>query len=98
MIKKIILPFIRLNGFKGSFPNLRRLKNEQLNLLSFQFHRFGDSFTIEIANCPPEGVEINNLKLPPEKCKPSNIRRQRIRVGNLPRRLLNLEGLVNVIK
>ncbi len=83
VIKKTILPHFRGNGFKGSFPNLRRLKDNQLNLLSFQFHRFGSSFTIEIANCPPEGIKTKMYTLPPEKCKPSNTGRQNMRVGRL---------------
>ncbi|MFK8010359.1 MAG: DUF4304 domain-containing protein [Saprospiraceae bacterium] len=83
VIKKRILPYFRGKGFKGSFPNLRRLKNNQLNLLSFQFHRFGSSFTIEIGNCSYQGIKTKMYTLPPEKCKPSNTGKRSIRVGRL---------------
>jgi len=83
VIKQKILPYFRNNDFKGSFPHLRRLKENQLNLLSFQFHRFGSSFTIKIANCPPKGVETKLYSLPPKKCNAFNIGRKGIRVGRL---------------
>lgn len=54
-LKNLVVPVLRERGFKGSFPHFRRLKNDQIDLLTFQFDRHGGGFVIEISKCPPEG-------------------------------------------
>lgn len=50
-----VIPELRQKGFKGSFPHFRRLKYDRINLLTFQFDRYGGGFVIEIANCQLTG-------------------------------------------
>jgi hypothetical protein len=51
-----VIPVLRQNGFKGSFPHFRRILKDRINLLTFQFDRNGGGFVIEIANCSPTGL------------------------------------------
>ena len=50
-LKENIEPSLRLLNFKGSFPHYRRIINNKVNLLTFQFDLHGGGFVIEIANC-----------------------------------------------
>ena len=54
-LRQIITPKLRDAGFKGSFPHFRRLSSQQIDLLMFQFDKWGGGFVIEIAKCPPDG-------------------------------------------
>jgi hypothetical protein len=51
VLQKLVVPLLRERGFKGSFPHFRRAQQKRLDLVSFQFHRFGREFVIEIAQC-----------------------------------------------
>jgi hypothetical protein len=51
-LKEIVVPTLRDMGFRGSFPHFRRQRDEQLDLLAFQFSQWGGSFVVEIAYCP----------------------------------------------
>ena len=55
------MPHLRSVGFSGSFPYLRRITDEGVDLVSFQFDRHGGAFTIEIAKCLPSGIEHPSL-------------------------------------
>ncbi|OMC81588.1 hypothetical protein BK128_21685 [Viridibacillus sp. FSL H7-0596] len=55
-LKKIVIPILREKGFKGSFPHFRRIKENKIDLLTFQFDKYGGGFVIEVAVCPPDGV------------------------------------------
>ncbi|MFF2755883.1 DUF4304 domain-containing protein [Psychrobacillus sp. NPDC058041] len=55
-LKKIVIPTLREKGFKGSFPHFRRIKENKIDLLTFQFDRYGGGFVIEVAVCRPNGV------------------------------------------
>ncbi|MEH7336785.1 DUF4304 domain-containing protein [Neobacillus drentensis] len=67
-LKKIVIPFLRENGFKGSIPHFRRIKENKIDLLTFQFDRYGGGFVIEVAVCPPDGVTTHwGKKVPPHK-------------------------------
>jgi hypothetical protein len=67
-IKKIVIPILREKGFKGSFPHFRRIKENKIDLLTFQFDRYGGGFVIEVAVCPPDGVTHHwGEKVPPNK-------------------------------
>lgn len=67
-LKKIVVPILRAKGFKGSFPNFRRITDNKIDLLTFQFDRYGGGFVIEVAVCHPEGVtHYWGEKVPPNK-------------------------------
>jgi hypothetical protein len=55
-LKCTVVPVLRESGFKGSFPHFRRPTSNGIDLLTFQFDRYGGGFVIEIARCPKEGI------------------------------------------
>jgi hypothetical protein len=55
-LKETVVERLRSNGFKGSFPHFRRRGAHQIELLTFQFDKWGGGFVIEIARCPPDSV------------------------------------------
>lgn len=56
VIKAIVVPFLREQGFKGSVPHFRRIKDDRINLLTFQFGLSASQFVVEISNCSPKGI------------------------------------------
>ncbi len=54
-LKEILVPVLRKNGFKGSFPHFRRTEGSDLHLLMFVFSRWGGTFYIEISKCSSAG-------------------------------------------
>jgi len=54
-LKKIVVPELRKRGFKGSFPHFRRISEDKIDLMTFQFDRYGEGFVIEVGVCSPEG-------------------------------------------
>jgi hypothetical protein len=55
-LKQTVVPQLRSRGFRGTFPHFRRIGPEQVDLLTFQFDKWGGGFVIEIARCAPEGI------------------------------------------
>lgn len=55
-LQEIVVTRLREKGFKGSFPHFRRPSKEKIDLLTFQFDKWGGGFVIEISRCPPEGI------------------------------------------
>ncbi len=67
-LKEIVVPRLREQGFKGSFPHFRRSSKEKIDLLTFQFDKWGGGFVIEISKCPPEGITTYfGDSIPPNK-------------------------------
>jgi hypothetical protein len=54
-LKKLVIPALREEGFTGSFPHLRRIKEEGVDLLTFQFDRNGGGFVVETGKGNKEG-------------------------------------------
>lgn len=48
-LKEITIPFLQDNGFKGNYPNFYRDRNNHIDLLRFQFNKWGGSFVVEIS-------------------------------------------------
>ena len=55
-LKSVVVPQLRLAGFKGSLPHFRRVTDGQIDLLTFQFDRNGGGFLIEISRCALVGT------------------------------------------
>ncbi len=67
-LKKIVVPYLREHGFKGTFPHFRRKNEDNIDLITFQFNRYGGSFVVELATCPREGVTMSwGEEVPPNK-------------------------------
>ena len=69
-LKKIVLPELRKQGFRGSYPHFRRRKIKKINLFSFQFSQWGGRFYINIANSPIDGITTaSGHHIDPKKIK-----------------------------
>jgi hypothetical protein len=84
-LKEIVVPTLRERGFKGSFPHFRRPLDTRIDLLSFQFDKWGGGFLIEISNCEPSGITTYwGEKISPKKVRAIDNhpdRRYRIKPG-----------------
>ena len=85
-LREIVLPVLRDLGFRGSFPHLRRARATQIDLLTFQFSRWGGSFVVEVAFCGPDGFTTAYGKhVPSGKVRAHDIHpAQRLRLGSHP--------------
>jgi hypothetical protein len=85
-LRQIVVPTLRDMQFKGTFPHFKRPRESQMDLLAFQFSRWGGSFVIEVAWCDPKGW----LKRTGEIVEPDEVRvnhinpKQRLRLGSNP--------------
>ncbi|GGA78656.1 DUF4304 domain-containing protein [Ornithinibacillus halotolerans] len=81
-LKSVVVPELRKKGFKGSFPHFRRISHSQIELLTFQFDKYGGGFVIEVAVCPPEGFTHSwGEYVPPNKVTAHDIN-DRLRLNN----------------
>ena len=83
-LKDMVIPQLKKRGFAGSFPHYRRFRNEQIDVLTFQFSQWGGKFVVEVAMCPPSGVVLSDgEKIAPSKIKAHHIF-PRLRLGSSP--------------
>ncbi|MCG2591159.1 DUF4304 domain-containing protein [Ramlibacter sp. XY19] len=54
-LKAAVVPALRLVGFKGSYPHFRRLSGPYVDLLTFQFDKWGGGFVLEITRASAAG-------------------------------------------
>ena len=85
-LQETVVPTLRDIGFSGSFPHFRRIRDTQIDLLTFQFNRYGGSFVVEIAFCAPDGFNTHWGKhIPPNEVQARDIHpTQRLRLGSHP--------------
>jgi len=83
VLKSMVVPDLRQRGFTGSLPHLRRLGPNQIDLLTFQFDKWGGGFIVEISKCSPGGVTMPwGEKIPPKKVTAHDLPpRDRFRLG-----------------
>lgn len=80
-LKKVVIPVLRVQGFKGSFPHFRRENENNIDLITFQFNKWGGSFVVELAICPINGATMSwGEQVPPNKVTVHHINR-RYRLG-----------------
>lgn len=83
-LKALVIPQLKKLGFRGSFPHFRRPQELQIDLLTFQFSRWGGSFVVEVAKCSAEGVTTHWGKfIPPNKVNAHDVF-PRLRLGSNP--------------
>lgn len=67
-LKQFVVPKLREQGFKGSFPHFRKINGDKIDLLTFQFDRYGGGFVVEAAVCPIQGIMHSwGEQVPPNK-------------------------------
>jgi hypothetical protein len=54
-LKEIVIPILRNRRFTGSFPHFRRVNIATVDLLTFQFDKWGGGFIVEIASGSIDG-------------------------------------------
>lgn len=80
-LKKVVIPVLRKQEFKGSLPHFRRKNEKNIDLITFQFSRWGGSFVVEVATCPIEGVTMYwGEHIPPNKVAAHHLN-NRFRIG-----------------
>ena len=82
-LKRIVIPYLREVGFKGSMPNFRRLRDGVFDLLSIGHSQWGGRFCVEIARVGPEGIHLPGRHVPVDKAKTFHTRWSR-RLGGRP--------------
>jgi len=50
-LKLIVIPFLKDLSFTGNFSHLRRIGKKSIDLITFQFDKWGSGFVIEISHC-----------------------------------------------
>lgn len=58
-LKNIVISKLREQGFKGSFSHFRRVNENNIDLITFQFNKWGGSFVVELASCPKDGTTMS---------------------------------------
>jgi hypothetical protein len=83
-LKEFVVPLLRLKGFKGSLPHFRRALPHHIELLTFQFDKWGGGFVLEIARCPTSGIVTSwGKSIAPNKVTAWDTNeRERIQPGN----------------
>lgn len=70
-LKGKLLPALRAAGFKGSYPKLRRVVDDRLDLMDIQHSSSGGRFYVNLSQAPAEGFVLSKDKwlasIPPEK-------------------------------
>ena len=80
-LKSIVIPYLREQGFKGSLPHFRRMNESNIDLITFQFSRWGGSFVVELTSWSLEGVTTYwGEHIPPKKVTAHDIN-NRYRLG-----------------
>jgi hypothetical protein len=87
-LKTVVVPALRKMGYTGSMPHLRRIR-ERVDLLTFQFDRYGGGFAIEVGSAPKEGITTTWGKfIPAAKLRswdlPANQRPRLVPIGERP--------------
>lgn len=81
-LKSVVVPVLREIGFRGSFPHFRRIRDAQIDLLGFQYNKYGGSFVVEVAKWPAQGFESGwKTSVAPEKATVIDTR-TRLRLGS----------------
>lgn len=83
-LKETVIPKLRAAGFSGSFPHFRRPKDDVIDLLTFQFNKWGGSFVVEVASCPATGAKIYTGEIVSPKTVTAHDINCRLRLGSNP--------------
>ncbi|HET6512630.1 MAG TPA: DUF4304 domain-containing protein, partial [Candidatus Kapabacteria bacterium] len=65
-LQQHIIPWLLENGFTGQMPHFQRRRAHHLELLTFQFDRYGGGFVIELGKAPLGDFTVSNGEVIPE--------------------------------
>jgi len=88
-LKSIVVPDLRVRGFKGSFPNFFRDRGGHIDLLTFQFRSSGGSYVCEISFADQDRSNVAIYKDTETKKLRTNQTKTRLRLGSAPDRGVN---------
>jgi hypothetical protein len=82
-LQRLVVPVLRKRGFTGSLPHLRRVANDRIDLLTFQFDKWGGGFVVEVAKSDADGVTMSwGETIPPARIKAHDVHpKMRLRLG-----------------
>lgn len=84
-LKVKLLPVLRAAGFTGSYPKLRRIVDQRLDLLDIQHSTSGGRFYVNLGQAPAEGFlksdEAWLSSIPPEKLETGHCYADRTRMN-----------------
>ena len=82
-LQKVVVPQLRKCGFKGSLPHFRRINAKNIDLITFQYNKWGGSFVVLLATCNIEGMKMSGEEfVPPNKVTAHDVDvEQRYRLG-----------------
>jgi len=52
-----VVSVLKQNGFTGRFPHFRKIKENQIYLLSIQFDKWGGGYRICLSKCPAQTIK-----------------------------------------
>ncbi|QDU11038.1 DUF4304 domain-containing protein [Gimesia aquarii] len=81
VLKELVIPKLRGIGFRGSMPHFRRLRDEQTDLLTFQFSTSGGKFVVEVAFASAGPFETSWGKIIERKKLTAHDLNNRLRLG-----------------
>ena len=85
-IKKILVPVLQEKNFKGIFPHFYRKTGEHIDLITFQFDKWGGGLVVEISYADQKRDNIYiDRSLSPEKLRVSQTN-ERLRLGSQPKK------------
>ena len=76
-----IIPWLLENGFTGEMPHFQRRRAHHLELLTFQFDRYGGGFVIELGKAPLGDFTVSNGEVIPESLLTPSYVDDRVRIG-----------------
>ncbi|SKB00472.1 protein of unknown function [Prosthecobacter debontii] len=88
-LKSVVVPDLRVRGFKGSYPNFFRDRGGHIDLLTFQFRSSGHSYVCEISFVDQDKSNVAIYKDTEPKKLRTNQTRIRLRLGSSPDRGVN---------
>lgn len=68
-LKRLAVPLLRSQGFKGSFPHFRMAVEDHIRVIGFQFSQWGPQFYIELGVCGLDGATFGTVHYDAEKIK-----------------------------
>jgi hypothetical protein len=83
-LKQVVVPVLRAAGFQGSFPHFRRVRDEVVDVLGFQFSQYGPQFYVEAGRATLDRIQPSTgYEVDPKKIKHHHVAR-RVRLGPQP--------------